>query len=115
MADIRDRLIAMLPPEIERTDLGKMKVLALFKTGKKDMIVGGKVTTGKLVNSCLLEVMRNDAVIGKGKLENLQQNKVNVPECDMNNECGITFLGETKIKEGDTIVCYKEEVKRKTL
>ena len=115
VADIRDRLIAMLPPEIERTDLGKMKVLALFKTGKKDMIVGGKVTTGKLVNSCLLEVMRNDAVIGKGKLENLQQNKVNVPECDMNNECGITFLGETKIKEGDTIVCYKEEVKRKTL
>ena len=113
--DIKNRLVAMLPPEIERTDLGKMKVLALFKTGKKDMIVGGKVTTGKLVNNSLIEVMRNDNIVGNGKLGNLQENKVNVDECDMNKECGITFLGDTKIKEGDTIVCYKEEVKKKTL
>lgn len=113
--DIKNRLIAMLPPEIERTDLGKMKVLAIFKTGKKDMIVGGKITTGKLLNNCLLEVQRNDSVVGSGKLSNLQQNKVNVPECDANNECGITFLGETKIKEGDTLVCYKEDVKKQTL
>ncbi|MFA6047494.1 MAG: translation initiation factor IF-2 [Parcubacteria group bacterium] len=113
--DIKNRLIDMLPPEIIRNDLGKMKVLALFKTGKKDMIVGGKVTTGRLANGCLLEVMRDDNIIGQGKLDNLQQNKINVPECERDNECGITFLGETKIKEGDTIVCYREEVKKKTL
>jgi translation initiation factor IF-2 len=113
--DIKNRLIAMLPPEIIRTDLGKMKVLALFKTGKKDMIVGGKITTGKFMNGCLLEIARNDNVIGQGKLDNLQQNKINVPECEENNECGITFFGETKIKEGDTIICYKEEVRKKTL
>ncbi|HPN96600.1 MAG TPA: translation initiation factor IF-2 [Candidatus Moranbacteria bacterium] len=113
--DIKSRLIAMLPPEIERTDLGKMKVMAIFKTGKKDMIVGGKVTTGRLINGGLLEVMRNDNIIGKGKLENLQENKINVNECEMNKECGITFAGETKIKEGDTIICYREEVKKKTL
>jgi translation initiation factor IF-2 len=113
--DIKNRLIDLLPPEIERTDLGKMKVLALFKTGKKDMIVGGKVTTGKLVNDSLIEVERNDSVIGNGKLGNLQENKVNVNECEMNKECGITFIGETKIKEGDTLACYKEEVKKKTL
>jgi len=113
--DIKNRLIDMLPPEIIRNDLGKMKVLALFKTGKKDMIVGGKVTTGRLVNGCLLEIMRDDNIIGSGKLDNLQQNKINVPECERDNECGITFLGETKIKEGDMIVCYREEVKKKTL
>lgn len=113
--DIKNRLIAMLPPEIERTDLGKMKVLALFKTGKHDMIVGGRVTTGKLVNNSLLEVLRDDAVIGHGKLGNLQENKVNVDECVMNKECGITFIGDTKIKVGDTLTCYKEEAKKKTL
>lgn len=113
--DIRNRLIDMLPPEVIRTDMGKMKILAIFKTGKRDMIVGGRVTTGRLINGCNLEIIRNDNAIGHGKLENLQQNKVNVPECEMNNECGITFLGETKIKEGDTLVCYKEEVKKKTL
>ncbi len=115
VTDIKNKLIAMLPPEIERTDLGKMKVLAIFKTGKKDMIVGGKVASGKIANSSLIEVMRSDAVIGKGKLFNLQQNKVNVDEVASGNECGITFDGETKIKEGDVLVSYKEEVKKKSL
>lgn len=115
VTDIKNRLIEMLPPSIERTDLGKMNVLALFKTGKKDMIVGGKVVSGKISKNCLIEVMRNEAVVGKGKLQNLQQNKVDVDEVTQNNECGITFDGETKIKEGDTLICYTEEVKKKTL
>ena len=115
VTDIKNRLIEMLPPTIERTDFGKMKVLALFKNGKKDMIVGGKVVSGKISKNCLIEVIREDEIIGKGKLTNLQQNKVDVDEVTKNNECGITFDGETKIKEDDTLVCYTEEVKKKTL
>ncbi|MDQ1284195.1 MAG: translation initiation factor [Patescibacteria group bacterium] len=113
--DIKNRLIEMLPPEIERTDFGKMKVLAVFKTGKKDMIVGGRIISGKIVRGSLAEVLREENVVGKGALDNLQENKINVDECVSGKECGITFLGETKIKEGDVIVNYKEEVKKKTL
>ncbi len=115
ITDIKNRLTDMLPAEVIREDLGKMKVLALFKTGKKDMIVGGKVTTRKIVSGSLIEVMRGDNIIGKGKLSNLQQNKVNVDEVAQGNECGITFDGETKIKEGDILICYKEEVRKKSL
>lgn len=115
VTDIKNRLTEMLPPTIERTNFGKMEVLALFKTGKKDMIVGGKVTSGKIAKNCLIEVMRDENIIGKGKLVNLQQNKVDVDEVIKNNECGITFDGETKIKEGDTLVCYTEEVKKQAL
>ncbi|MFZ2976169.1 MAG: translation initiation factor IF-2 [Candidatus Moraniibacteriota bacterium] len=113
--DIKGKLVAMLPPIIERVDFGKMKVLALFKTGKGDMIIGGKITNGKMVNSSLIEVMRGEEVIGKGKLNNLQENKVNVDECVSGKECGITFLGNTKIKEGDILLSYKEEIKKRTL
>jgi len=115
VTDIKNRLTEMLPPSVERTEFGKMNVLALFKTGKKDMIVGGKVISGKIAKGCLIEVMRAENVIGKGKLGNLQQNKVDVDEVAKNNECGITFDGETKIKEGDTLICYTEEVKKQTL
>jgi translation initiation factor IF-2 len=59
--------------------------------------------------------MRNDNIIGRGKLSNLQQNKINTDEVAKDNECGITFDGETKIKEGDALVCFKEEVRKKTL
>lgn len=113
--DIKNRLIAMLPPIIERTDFGKLKVLAIFKTGRGDMIVGGRISSGKLVNASLLEVTRNELSVGKGKLSNLQENKVNVDEVVSGKECGVTFIGDTKIKEGDVLLSYKEEVKKRTL
>jgi translation initiation factor IF-2 len=113
--DIKKRLIALLPREFERTDFGKMKVLAIFRTEKGEMIIGGKVTSGKITGGSLIEVIRNDNPIGKGTLKNLQQNKVNVNDVAENFECGITFKGDTKIKEGDTLVSYKEEEKKKSL
>lgn len=113
--EIKKRLVAMLSPEIERIDLGKMKVLAIFKTGKKDMIVGGGVLSGKIVNNENIEIIRNNLSAGKGKISNLQQNKINVNEVESNKECGITYIGETKIKEGDILICYKEEIRKKFL
>jgi translation initiation factor IF-2 len=113
--DVKQRLIALLPQEFERTDFGKLKVLAIFRTEKGEMIVGGKVTSGNLINGSLLEIVRNDSPVGKGLLKNLQENKVNVNEVSINKECGVTFKGDTKIKAGDTLVSYKEEIKKKTL
>lgn len=113
--DIKKGLVDLLPLDIERVDFGKLKVLALFKTGKKDMIVGGKVTKGKIAKGNLIEILRNDQIIGSGKLANLQQNKVDTDEVKEGNECGITFEGNAKIKEGDMLVFYQEEVKKKTL
>lgn len=113
--DIKNRLIAMLPDEFERFDYGKMKVLAVFKTGKKDMIIGGKVISGRIEKNSSLEVERNGAIIGKGAMGNLQSNKVDVNDCSTPNECGITFLGETKIKVGDVLISFKEELKKKIL
>lgn len=113
--EIKKRLSEMLPLEVERTDFGKLEVLAIFRHGKKDMILGGRVKSGKLINNSLLEVQRGENIIGRGELSNLQANKVNTDEVPAGQECGITFLGETKIKEGDTLVCFKEEVKKKSL
>lgn len=113
--EIKKRLEEMLGEEVVRTDLGKLKVLAVFKTGKQDMIVGGKVTSGKMANGENLEILRDEKALGRGKLSNLQQNKVNVDEVKQGLECGITFLGDVKIKEGDALVCFHEEVVKKTL
>lgn len=110
--EIKKRLSQMLPLLSERTDFGKLKVLAIFKNGKKDMIVGGKVISGKMINGSQVEVARGENIIGQGQLSNLQQNKVDTNEVAENQECGITFLGETKIKEGDILVSYKEEIKQ---
>ena len=105
----------MFGEEIIRTDLGKLKVLAVFMTGKKEMIIGGKVASGKMKKGENIEVIREEKVLGRGKLVNLQQNKINVDDVKEGNECGITFGGETKIKESDILVCFHEEIVKKTL
>jgi translation initiation factor IF-2 len=113
--DVKSMMADMLPPEIVRTDLGTLSVLAVFKTGKRDMIIGGRVIDGKISKGSLIEVKRDGEVVGKGKLSNLQQNKNTTNEVGKGNECGITFDGDVKIKEGDTLISYIEEEKKRTL
>jgi translation initiation factor IF-2 len=111
---VKEDMADLLPPEIVRTDFGRMKILAIFKNGKTEMIVGGKVIEGKIVKKSLIEVRRDKEVIGTGVLENLQQNKKATEEVKSGNECGVTFAGGTRLMVDDVLFSYKEEaVKRK--
>ncbi|MFC1645234.1 translation initiation factor IF-2 [Patescibacteria group bacterium] len=113
--DVKGELAALLPPDIVRTDLGRLKVLAIFKTGKRDMIVGGKVIEGKVAKKALVEVNRSKELVGTGKLTNLQHNKKSTEEVSNGSECGITFEGNIKIEEGDVLNFYTEEEKKRKL
>ncbi len=105
----------LLDPEIKRTDLGKLKVLAIFKNMKKGMVVGGKVTSGELVKGENLELVRDKEILGKGKLTQLQHNKEDVSKVKSGLECGITFESKEKIQIGDTLICYKEEALKRRI
>jgi len=113
--EVKKMVIDMLPPEIVRTDHGTVSVLAIFKTGKHDMIVGGRVNDGKLIKGAQIEIKRDGEIVGKGKLQQLQQDKKVTAEVGKGNECGIVFEGSTKIKEGDTLIAFTEEEKKRTL
>lgn len=114
VADVKEQMSELLDPEIKRTDLGRLKVLAVFKNLKKGIVVGGKVMNGKLIKGEFLEILREKELQGTGKLLQLQHNKQDVAEVKEGLECGITFEGKEKIFPGDTLVCYKEEkIKRK--
>lgn len=112
---VKEKLTAMLAPEIVRTDYGRLSVLAIFKTGKHDMIVGGRVAEGKMLRGSMLEIKRGDEIVGAGKMMNLQRNKANADEVGQGNECGVVFEGVFKIAVGDTLICYKEEAKKRSL
>lgn len=112
---VKERMSDLLPPEIIRTDGGRLSVLAIFKTGKRDMIIGGRVSEGKLLRGSLIEVKRDDEIVGTGKMMNLQQNKQNADEVNQGNECGIVYEGTIKVEVGDTLICYKEEERKRKL
>ena len=98
-----------LEPEIVRRDLGKMKVLVVFFSEKDRQIVGGKVLEGEFRKGMQVEVLRNEEVVGRGKIANLQENKRDIEKAKPGQEIGILYEGEGKILEGDIIVAYTKE------
>ncbi|MBI4812308.1 translation initiation factor IF-2 [Candidatus Falkowbacteria bacterium] len=107
--DVKKQMQELVEPEIKRADLGKLKVLAIFKTESKSQIVGGKVSEGKIETESFIEVIRDDKIIERGKLTRLQSGKQDVKSVEAGQECGIQYEGRAVIEVGDELRFYKEE------
>ncbi|MBM3250944.1 MAG: translation initiation factor IF-2 [Candidatus Nealsonbacteria bacterium] len=112
---VRQLLEKRIVPENVRTDLGKIKVLAVFLTEKNRQIIGGKVIEGKVQKGVFLEVFRNEDIVGKGKIIELQRDKKKIGEVTKGQECGILYEGDVKIEEGDVLQVYIKERKKTEL
>ena len=88
--------------------LGKMQVLAIFKSTKNSMIVGGKITAGKITKKSKIKVLKNGQVEALGELLSLQSAKEAVSEVVEGNEAGLEYKGEPIIAIGDTLEFFEE-------
>lgn len=111
---VKVELRKLLPPEVVRSDLGKVSILATFKMDKSKMVVGGKVSDGKIKKGAKAEVKRKGAVLYSGKITQLQHNKADVAEVQQGRECGMMITMQTPqenlIQAGDELVIYEEEM-----
>lgn len=105
----KEEMQLLVKPEINRVDLGRLKVLAVFRTENDSQIVGGKVLDGELQSNSLIDVKRGDDFIVSGKLARLQSGKQDVNMVEKDQEAGIKFEGKPLIEVGDILVVYKEE------
>lgn len=113
--DVKKEAEKLLAPEVIKIELGRIKVLAIFRTEKKSMIIGGQVTKGKIENDSKAIVLRNKEKITEGNITQLQSAKQDVSEVAAGSECGIRFEGPTVIQVDDILEVYKEEKKIRKL
>lgn len=113
---VRKLMEKLIEPEVVRTDLGKVKTLVIFRTEKSRQIIGGKVIEGEVKKGASIEILRNEEIIGQGKLINLQRDKKDAERVKKGEECGILYEGvyppEIKIAEGDVLVIYQKEQRK---
>jgi translation initiation factor IF-2 len=107
--DVRLGMEKNLEAETVRKDVGKLKTLMVFWGEKNRQIVGGKITDGEFKKGLKLEVIRDNAKVGTGRIINLQRNKKDIDLAKKGDEAGILFEGNVKIEKGDIIVAYIEE------
>ncbi len=98
-----------LKPKVEREEIGRLNVLAVFRQEKGRQVVGGKVISGEIVKGVRMEVLRNDTVIVQGRVISLQSEKKEVGKVEAGREAGVGVdFGEPKISAGDTFIFFKK-------
>lgn len=110
-----EHLKKLLPSEKVYSELGTGEVLALFRKTDKGVVLGVKVKKGKIIPGTTVRIMRHGSIIGEGKAESIQVGTTVVKDALAGQECGISFIGKTKVEVGDTIEVYQEELQARTL
>lgn len=84
---------------------GTLKILKTFSATKDKQVIGGKVTTGTIVNHSKVRIMRRDFEIGMGTIVELQQNKLKVGRIEEGTECGLMVESKIEVAGGDVLEC----------
>ena len=104
-----------LKEEVVRANIGSLRVLAIFRTDKGKQIIGGEVFKGEARKGAEVEIMRNEEMIGKGKITGLQRSKKESSSVPEGEEAGLLYEGQEKVQEGDVLEFYVKEVQKQEL
>jgi translation initiation factor IF-2 len=110
--DVKKEIAKLITYKVEIIELGRAKVIAIFRTEKSHMIIGALVTTGKLEKGGQAHILRDNKEIGQATINQLQQAKQEVPTIASGTECGIQLTTSTPVQVGDFLEVYKEELKK---
>jgi translation initiation factor IF-2 len=115
--DAKSELSELLAPEVIEKDLGRLKVLKVFKTTQTEIIAGGEVTKGVLNIPSKVKVLRDKEVVAEVEASRLQRGPQEVKEVQTGEECGVTLNTASRLNlaEGDQLEFYTVELKERSL
>ena len=85
---------------------GRAKIIRVFSKTKDRQIVGGKVLEGIISTGENVKIIRNAEEIGRGKIIELQQQRVEIKEIKDSGEVGIRLESKITISVGDMLEVF---------
>lgn len=115
--DVRAVMEDMLAPEVVETEIGKLKVLGVFRTTKDSVICGGEVLSGKIVPGVSVRVMRDKDVLAEAESTHVQRAQQEAKEVFEGEQCGLELKthGKLLLEVGDRLEFFTRELKKRTL
>jgi translation initiation factor IF-2 len=92
-----------LPFEEKETILGTLKILRTFSSQKDKHVIGGRVETGRIENGGLVRITRRGVDLGKGRIVELQSQKIKTNTVIEGNECGLMVETKVEMVAGDIL------------
>jgi translation initiation factor IF-2 len=113
----RDSMEALLAPEVVETIGGTLTVKGVFRTLKEQVIAGGEVTSGKVVNNVLVRAHRGDEILGEAEITSLQREKTDSKEVFEGDMCGFNLKTRRKLalEIGDKLEFFTRTLVTRTL
>lgn len=105
--DIEAARKGMLAPEISEVEMGRAKVLDLFKVSKIGTVAGVIVEEGEFKAGTNIRIVREGVVIHEGKLDSLRRFKDDAASVAQGLECGMHIENFNDVKVDDIIEAYK--------
>ncbi|MBI4232167.1 translation initiation factor IF-2 [Candidatus Peregrinibacteria bacterium] len=121
LEDIKKYLSGLLEPEVIENIIGRAEIKQIFLTKKKEIIIGCRVLSGKIQVKSKVRVIRGrnaedeDNIVGNGEVASLRKIDETVNEIKEGNECGIKFVGDLGVQEGDVLEAYVLEKKQRSI
>ena len=104
---LREELIKRTP-KIEAEEVsGKVKILKLFGESKGKQVIGGVVTSGLAQVGKQFKIFRRDTEIGRGKIADLQEQKVTTKEVAPDHQFGALVEARVGIAVGDYLEIFE--------
>ncbi|HAA01930.1 MAG TPA: hypothetical protein DCZ69_16765 [Syntrophobacteraceae bacterium] len=107
MDDLKQIAASFIPPKTEESITGKAKVIALFKSSRKGIIVGCEVLDGILAQGERFRVITAMGPAYHGKIESLHIGQEVVKEGRKAQQVGIKIADFNQVKVGDWVECYR--------
>jgi len=115
LEEVSQILEGLLDPETIEIEIGEARILQIFLSKKKEMIIGCKVTKGKMQNKVKVRILRGDQLIGQGAIAQLRRGTEKTNEIGEGHECGILLESIIKAEPEDTLQAYMTEKRKRTL
>ncbi|MDN5274109.1 MAG: infB [Candidatus Saccharibacteria bacterium] len=115
--DARESMEAMLAPEVVETEVGKLTIKGIFRTLKDEVIVGGEVTSGKVMPNILARVRRGDEQLAEAEVTSVQRQQQEAKEVFEGEMCGMSLKTNKKLvlEEGDKLEFFTRALVKRTL
>lgn len=106
-------LKGMYEPEYEEEVVGRAEVRKVYKVSGVGAICGSYVTSGSVMRSTSVRIIRDGVEIYEGKIGSLKRFKDDVREVHTGYECGIGVENYNDIKDGDILEFFRlKEIER---
>lgn len=113
--DITNAVEGLLKPTMREELCGEAEIRQVFKVPKVGLIAGCMVTDGEVDRTSHVRVYREGVELGSTVVQSLKRMKDDVKSVARGFECGIGLKGYDDIKEGDSLVFFKEVTIARTL